>query len=161
MFLRTNMHYKVSDNRSPLRKGQKSTFKKTNNDALTIFKVHVYLLFPKKKLIGKYPESIIQRQQPSRSGMTNELNIGIETKISNFLRHFFFINQNPPLLSMDPKLLRDQFPIDLHVQFAKTLHSTVYVHVCTPILKFEQRCHRLYACPKAELCFSSFIVKVF
>lgn len=45
------------------RKGQKSTLKETNNDALTIFKVHVYLaVIPEKKLIGKYPESIIKRQ---------------------------------------------------------------------------------------------------
>lgn len=51
--LRTNMHYyiiKYLTTEPPWRKGQKSTLKETNNDALIIFKVHVYLVvIPEKK----------------------------------------------------------------------------------------------------------------
>lgn len=46
------MHY----TEPPWRKGQKSTLKETNNDALTIFKVRVYLaVIPEKKTDRKIP----------------------------------------------------------------------------------------------------------
>lgn len=58
------MHYyifiiKYLTTEPPWRKGQKSTLKETNNDALIIFKVHVYLVvIPEKKtdrqIPGKY-----------------------------------------------------------------------------------------------------------
>lgn len=56
--------------------------------------MHVYLVvIPEKKtdrqIPGKYNIETIAVP------LWNELNIGIETKISNFLRHFFFYKSEP------------------------------------------------------------------